>query len=58
MVPHAFARHASRGLTDTSGQYPAWVDVEQVVQAVVLLAILWTVTRPAVRRHFAPTAAT
>lgn len=38
-----------------SGQYPAWVDVEQVAQALVLIALLWTVTRPAVRRHFAAT---
>ena len=40
-----------------TAQYPAWIDVEQVVQAVVLLAILWSVTRPAVRGHFATTAA-
>jgi hypothetical protein len=37
----------------SSGQYPWWVDVEQVVQAVVVLALLWAVTRPAVRAHFA-----
>jgi hypothetical protein len=36
----------------TSGQYPSWVIVEQVVQALVLLALLWAVTRPAVRSHF------
>jgi len=36
-----------------SGQYPAWVDVEQGVQALVLIALLWAVTRPAVRAHFA-----
>ncbi|ODT98403.1 MAG: hypothetical protein ABS81_27970 [Pseudonocardia sp. SCN 72-86] len=40
-----------------SGQYPGWVRVEQVVQAVVLLTLLWATTRPAVRAHFArPTA--
>lgn len=43
----------------STGQYPWWVDVEQAVQAVVLLALLWAVTRPAVRAHFAaPPAAT
>ncbi len=36
-----------------SAQYPAWVLVEQGVQALVLLALLWAVTRPAVRSHFA-----
>lgn len=36
-----------------SAQYPAWVLVEQGVQALVLLSLLWAVTRPAVRRHFA-----
>ncbi|GAA3108386.1 hypothetical protein GCM10010464_84100 [Pseudonocardia yunnanensis] len=36
----------------TSGQYPSWVLVEQVIQALVLLALLWAVTRPAVRGHF------
>ncbi|GAA1879411.1 hypothetical protein GCM10009836_70990 [Pseudonocardia ailaonensis] len=36
----------------TSGQYPVWVDVEQAIQAVVLIALLWAVTRPAVRAHF------
>lgn len=36
-----------------SGQYPLWIDVEQVVQGLVVLALLWAVTRPAVRRHFA-----
>jgi hypothetical protein len=38
----------------TSGQYPVWVDVEQALQAVVLIALLWAVTRPAVRAHFSP----
>lgn len=37
-----------------SGLYPAWVDVEQGVQAAVLLGLLWAVTRPGVRAHFAP----
>ncbi|GEL27073.1 hypothetical protein PSU4_60270 [Pseudonocardia sulfidoxydans NBRC 16205] len=36
-----------------SYQYPAWVRVEQVIQAVVLIALLWATTRPAVRAHFA-----
>ena len=40
----------------SSGQYPAWVLVEQAVQALVLLALLWAATRPGVRAHF--TAAT
>ncbi|WP_181782799.1 hypothetical protein [Pseudonocardia pini] len=40
----------------STGQYPVWVDVEQVVQAVVVLALLWAVTRPAVRAHFRPAA--
>ncbi|GAA4541556.1 hypothetical protein [Pseudonocardia xishanensis] len=41
----------------STGQYPVWVEVEQAVQAVVLVALLWAVTRPAVRAHFAaPTA--
>jgi glucan phosphoethanolaminetransferase (alkaline phosphatase superfamily) len=40
----------------TSGQYPGWVLVEQAVQALVLVALLWAVTRPAVRGHFAKTA--
>jgi glucan phosphoethanolaminetransferase (alkaline phosphatase superfamily) len=35
-----------------SGQYPSWVLVEQVVQALVLLTLLWAVTRPAVRQYF------
>ena len=41
--------------TLVTAQYPAWVDVEQVVQALVVLALLWAATRPAVRRHFATT---
>lgn len=36
-----------------TAQYPVWIDVEQVVQAVVVAALLWAATRPAVRRHFA-----
>ena len=32
--------------------YPAWVRVEQVVQSVVLLALVYFVTRPEVREHF------
>jgi hypothetical protein len=42
----------------TSGQYPSWVLVEQAVQAVVLLGLLWAVTRPAVRAHFAKATST
>ena len=33
--------------------YPWWVHVEQVLQGVVLAALLWSVTRPEVRAHFA-----
>ncbi len=40
-----------------SGQYPAWVRVEQVVQALVLVALLWAATRPGVRAHFPKAAA-
>jgi hypothetical protein len=40
-----------------SGQYPVWVRVEQIVQAVVLVALLWAATRPAVRAHFPKAAA-
>jgi hypothetical protein len=32
--------------------YPAWMRVEQVVQSLVLLALVWFVTRPEVREHF------
>lgn len=32
--------------------YPAWMRVEQIVQALVLAALLYFVTRPAVRSHF------
>jgi Protein of unknown function (DUF2510) len=33
--------------------YPAWMRVEQVLQAIVLATLLWLVLRPAVRSHFA-----
>jgi hypothetical protein len=33
--------------------YPAWMRVEQLVQALVLAALLFVVTRPEVRQHFA-----
>jgi hypothetical protein len=33
--------------------YPTWMRVEQVLQAVVLAALLWFVLRPEVRQHFA-----
>lgn len=32
--------------------YPAWVRVEQLVQSLVLAALVYFVTRPAVREHF------
>jgi hypothetical protein len=32
--------------------YPAWIRVEQVLQSVVLLALVYFVTRPEVREHF------
>ncbi len=35
-----------------SGQYPLWVDAAQIVQALLLIALLWTVTRPDVRAWF------
>jgi bacteriorhodopsin len=41
----------------STGQYPVWVDVEQGIQAAVLLGLLWAVTRPAVRAHFRPASA-
>ncbi|PRX60252.1 hypothetical protein B0I32_11719 [Nonomuraea fuscirosea] len=46
------ALSASRVLTllpDTP--YPMWVRVEQAIQGVVLIALAWTLTRPAVRTH-------
>lgn len=33
--------------------YPLWMHVEQVVQGAVLAALLWFVTRPALRARFA-----
>ena len=33
--------------------YPAWMRVEQLVQAAVLAALVWCVLRPEVRAHFA-----
>lgn len=33
--------------------YPVWMHVEQVLQALVLAALLFFVTRPDVRQHFA-----
>jgi hypothetical protein len=33
--------------------YPTWMRVEQVVQAVILAALVYFVRRPAVRSHFA-----
>ncbi|MGH8861464.1 MAG: hypothetical protein ACRDVG_09570 [Jatrophihabitantaceae bacterium] len=32
--------------------YPWWMRVEQVVQSLVLAALLWFVTRPEIREHF------
>jgi hypothetical protein len=34
--------------------YPLWMRIEQVVQAAVLAALVYFVTRPEVRAHFAP----
>ena len=34
--------------------YPAWMRAEQILQALVLAVLLWFVTRPEVRAHFAP----
>jgi hypothetical protein len=33
--------------------YPIWMRVEQCMRAAVLVALLWAVTRPEVRRQFA-----
>ncbi|MBV9593628.1 MAG: hypothetical protein JO147_07540 [Actinobacteria bacterium] len=33
--------------------YPSWMRIEQVVQAIVLAALVYCVLRPAVRAHFA-----
>lgn len=33
--------------------YPVWMRVEQLLQALVLAALLWCVLRPEVRQHFA-----
>jgi hypothetical protein len=33
--------------------YPAWMRTEQILQALVLAALLWCVLRPEVRQHFA-----
>lgn len=40
-------------LVVVSTQYPVWMRVEQVVQGVVLLALLVAVSRPAVRARYA-----
>ncbi len=37
--------------------YPAWMRVEQVLQTLVLAALLYFVTRPAVKSHFPQTGA-
>jgi uncharacterized membrane protein YczE len=37
-----------------SGQYPLWVDAVQLIQAALLVALLWTITRPGVRDWFSP----
>ena len=34
--------------------YPTWMRVEQLVQALILAGLLWSVLRPPVRAHFAP----
>ena len=33
--------------------YPAWMRTEQLLQALILAALLWFVLRPEVRQHFA-----
>jgi Na+/melibiose symporter-like transporter len=42
----------------TVAQYPVWMRVEQVLQGIVLLALLYAVTRPAVRTRYAKPAVT
>ena len=37
-----------------STPYPAWMRVEQIVQALVLAALLYCVLQPEVRSHFSP----
>ncbi|KAA2252677.1 hypothetical protein F0L68_34740 [Solihabitans fulvus] len=44
---------AGIGYLIIAGQYPVWMRVEQGLQAVVLAALLWSVTRPEVRARFA-----
>jgi hypothetical protein len=34
--------------------YPTWMRIEQLAQGIVLLSILFCVTRPEIRAHFAP----
>jgi len=34
------------------GDYPMWIHVEQVLQAVVLVALVWFLSRPALRAGF------
>ena len=36
-----------------AGNYPGWLRLEQAVQAVVAVAMLYKLTRPAMRRRFA-----
>jgi len=35
------------------GKYPLWVRFEQIAQAIILALMVWTLTRPEVRKHFA-----
>jgi glucan phosphoethanolaminetransferase (alkaline phosphatase superfamily) len=44
---------AGLGIVATTTPYPWWVHVEQVMQAMVLAALLWSVTRPEVRAIYA-----
>lgn len=41
------------GYLVSAAQYPAWMRVEQVLQGIVLLTLLYAVTRPAVRQRYA-----
>jgi hypothetical protein len=37
-----------------SAQFPVWMRIGQVLQAIVLLGLLFAVTRRDVRAHFSP----
>jgi uncharacterized membrane protein YczE len=42
----------SSGYLVWTGQYPLWVDAAQLLQAALLVALLWTITRPDARDWF------